>query len=99
VDAGDEVRRALGRLSYDHRVVIVLRCHSKRSDERSAFRRGRRSLEHTGRWIGCGRSRNPHPALPQRGRENDSARMEREKLSCGDAVGEAGCRSGNQGSP
>jgi RNA polymerase sigma-70 factor (ECF subfamily) len=25
VDAGDEVRRALGRLSYDHRVVIVLR--------------------------------------------------------------------------
>jgi len=25
VDAGDEVRRALGRLSYDHQVVIVLR--------------------------------------------------------------------------
>jgi RNA polymerase sigma-70 factor, ECF subfamily len=25
VDAGDEVRRALSRLSYDHRVVIVLR--------------------------------------------------------------------------
>jgi RNA polymerase sigma factor (sigma-70 family) len=25
VDAGDEVRRALGRLSHDHQVVIVLR--------------------------------------------------------------------------